>query len=113
MDKNELRRQIQKTEELFERRKEKRMIFTILLYSAVNFWIIYLLDKRNIESLMDIIGLGLGSIFLGFIVFFFNAVIWSQLWQKSQDEKDALNFLKKMLEQKEREEKRNHKELSK
>ena len=109
MDKKELWKKIQKTEELFERRKEKRMVFTILLYSAVNCWIIYVLDKHNIESLMDIAGLCLCSIFLGGITFYFNLFIWSYLFKKSQDENDALEYLNKMLEEKEREEQRKKK----
>ena len=113
MDKNQLWRQIQKAEDLFQRRKMKRMILTILLYSVVHFVIICLQGQLHAENFLDIIGAIMACIFLGGITFYLNLLLWSQLWQKSQDEKDALEFLKKMLEEEERKEKRKQKELNK
>lgn len=113
MDKNELWRLIQKTEKLFERRKAKRMVLTILLYVAVCFWAICVLDNSNIKNFSDIIDVLVASIFIGGIAFFFNLLVWSYLCQKSQDEKDALEYLNSMLKAKEREEIQNQNKLNK
>lgn len=113
MDKNELWRLIQKTEKLFERRKAKRMVLTILLYVAVCFLAICVLDNSNIKNFSDIIDVLVASIFIGGIAFFFNLLVWSYLCQKSQDEKDALEYLNSMLKAKEREENQNRNKLNK
>ena len=107
MDKNELWRLIQKTEKLFERRKIKRMVLAILFYVAVCFLVICTLDKSSIKNFSDIIDVLAASIFIGVISFFFNLLVWSYLCQKSQDEKDALEYLNGLLRAKEREENQN------
>ena len=113
MDKNELWRQIQKTEKLFEQRKMKRMILTTLLYAAAYFVIICVQDQLRAENFLDIIGAVISCIFLGGITFYLNLLLWSQLWQKSQDEKGTLEFLNRMLEEEGKKEKRKQKELNK
>ena len=103
MDKNELRMEIEKCEALFERRKFSRTIVLVLIYSAVDFWIICAQDQFNVENIWHILGGIGGSIFLGFCTFCFNAIIWSYVSKKAQDEERTLEYLRKRLKEKEQE----------
>lgn len=109
MDKNELWRLIQKTEKRNERRKLKRFSFTVLFY-AVAFLTFECI--RSDLSLLDIVGAFVAYLVLAIPFVLFNFVIFSQLIKASQQEDHALEFLRKMLEEKEREEKRKQKKLN-
>lgn len=104
MDKNELWKHIQKCEKLFERRKFKRMILAILLYSAVYLVVFYYQGQLSIESVLQVLGEILACVFLGGITFYFNLLLWNYICRKSQDEEEVLEYLRKRLREKEKEE---------
>lgn len=106
MDANELRELIRKSEETFDRRKFKRMIFAILVYSVAYFVVFYMRDEIAFDSFMIFLLEIAGCIFIGFISFLFNALLWSYLCKKSEDENKSLEYLRKRL--KEKEQKNNH-----
>jgi hypothetical protein len=108
MDKNELWRMIQESEKKFERRKFRRMIFAILVYSVAYFVVFYMRDDIAFDSFLIFLLEIAGCIFIGFISFLFNALIWIYLCKKSEDENKALEYLRKRLKEKEQEE--NYKE---
>lgn len=110
MDANELRMLIQQKEHEFERRKIKRMILVVLIYAAAHFGIIYLQGQLHAENIWHIIGEIASCIFLGGITWYFNLLIWSRVFKKSQDENNALETLRKILKDKEQREHRTQKE---
>ena len=104
MDAKELRELIRKSEDKFDRRKFRRMIFTVLLYAAACFGIIYLQGQLQVENIWHLLGEVVSCIFLGAIVYYFNLLLWSHIFKKSQDENAALEYLRKRLKEKEQEE---------
>ena len=106
MNSHELRELLRKTESISESKKLKRAIFAILIYSAVLFAIFWLLGQIDTTNVLEILGAIGVSIILGGITFFFNALIWIPLCEESEKENRAIAFLKKQIEQKEREESR-------
>ncbi len=103
MNANELRELIQKSEAKFERRKFRRMIFTVLLYAAACFGIIYLQGQLQVENIWHLLGEVVSCLFLGAIVYCFNLLIWSHIFKKSQDENATLEYLRKRLKEKDQE----------
>ena len=101
MDAKELRELIWKSEAMFERRKFRRMIFTVLLYAAACFGIIYLQGQLQVDNIWHILGEIGSCIFLGAIAYYFNLLLWSHIFKKSQDENATLEYLRKRLEEKE------------
>jgi choline-glycine betaine transporter len=109
MDKNELWRLIQKTEKRNDRRKLKRFIITVLFYAVAFLAIEYV---RSDLSLLELAGEFVACLVLAIPFVLVNLVIFGQLIKASQQEDHALEFLRKMLEEKEREEKRKQKKLN-
>jgi hypothetical protein len=103
MDEKELRMLLQKSEAMFERRKFRRMIFAILVYSVAYFAIFYIRDEIAFDSFVVFLLEIAGCIFIGFISFLFNALLWTYLCRKSEDENNALEYLRKRLREKEQE----------
>lgn len=104
MDKNELWRLIQKTEKRNERRKLKRFALTVLFYAVVFFAIDYV---RSDFALSELPGEFVACLILAIPFVLFSSVIFGQLIKASQQEDNALEFLRKMLQEKEREKKHN------
>ena len=105
MNANELRELIRKSETEFDRRKFRRMIFAILVYSVAYFAVFYMRDEIAFDSIMTFLLEIVGCIFIGFISFLFNALLWIYLCKKSEDENNSLEYLKKRLREKEQEDK--------
>lgn len=103
MDKTELWQLLRKSEKMFARRKFKRMVLTVLLYAAVCFGIIYLQGQLSAENVLHIVGEFVSCIFLGAITYYFNLLVWGYIFRKSQEEEDALAYLRKRLKEKEQE----------
>lgn len=103
MDKNELRKYIHDFEKKSERRKLKWSIVVILIYAAVYIWLFYAQGQLDNGNIWHILGVVAVCIIFGGITLLFNGVIWSILWKKSQDEKEALEYLRKRLKEKEQE----------
>lgn len=100
MDRAELIQQIKKSEKMFDRRKTKRNIYTLLFYIAVSLQIFYWQDQFG-HSFLDILGAVLACVLISFIAFLINTVIFHHLITKSQAEEKALEYLRKQLEEKE------------
>lgn len=103
MNANELRELIRKSEDKFGRRKFRRMIFAILVYSVAYFVVFYMRDEIAFDSIKIFLLEIAGCIVIGFISFLFNALLWIYLCTKSDDENKALEYLKKRLREKEQE----------
>jgi branched-subunit amino acid permease len=104
MDKNELIRHIQKYEQLHERRKLKRFGYTVLFYTAVLFGICYLQNRLAGATVWDILGEILLCVILSCVCVLVNSIIFHQLFKMEQDEQAAIDYLKKRLREKEKEE---------
>ena len=94
VEKNELCRLLAQKEKEFENAKTRRMIITILVFSAVFFLVLYSAES---PTGLEIIGVALASIFLAGLYFFLNAIVFSTLFQKSETEKKVLEFLRKKI----------------
>lgn len=103
MDKNELIRHIQKCEQLHERRKLKRFIYTVLCYTAVLLGICYLQNRLAGATVWDILGEILLCVIISCVFVLINSVIFHQLFKMNQEEEAALEYLKKRLKEKEQE----------
>lgn len=101
MNAKELRESICKCEAMFERRKFRRMIFTVMIYAAACFGIIYLQGQLQVENIWHLLGEVVSCIFLGAIAYFFNLLIWSYTFKQIQDENTTLEYLRKRLKEKE------------
>lgn len=106
MNSHELRELFRKTERLTKRRRTKRFIYTALFYSAVLFATFHLIDRIRWSDFWDIIGVALVCMILSIPCVLFNSLIFGQLFRASQNEEKAIEFLKKQIEKKEREESR-------
>ena len=106
MDKNELYKLLIKTMKLNERRRNKRFVYTVLFYSAVMFGFFTLTDQINWSEFWDIAGVALVCIILSVPFVLFSSIIFYQLFEEGKKEEAALDFIRKQLEQKEREESR-------
>ena len=100
MNKTEIYQQIRKTEKEFERRKIKRAIYTVLFYTAALLLIFYWQDQFG-HNFLDILGDVVACLFISFIAFLINTVIFHHLFTTSQAEEKALEYLRKQLEEKE------------
>lgn len=105
MTRNELWQHIQKCEKLHERKKLKRFIYTVLFYAAVYMVIFYFLDWFDGADILLILAAIVISIIASVITCFLNATVFWQLFKMSQDEKAAIDYLKKRLREKEQEDK--------
>lgn len=103
MDAKELRELIRKSENKFDRRKFRRMLFAILVYSVAYFLVFYLRDDIAFDSFVIFMLEIAGCILIGFISFLFNALLWIYLCKKSEDENKSLEYLRKRLKEKEQE----------
>lgn len=103
MNANELRELIRKSEDEFDRRKFRRMLFAILVYSVAYFVVFYLRDEIAFDSFVIFLLEIAGCIVIGFISFLFNALLWIYLCKKSEDENKSLEYLRKRLREKEQE----------
>lgn len=103
MDAKELRELIRKSENKFDRKKFMRMLFAILVYSVAYFVVFYLRDDIAFDSFVIFLLEIAGCIFIGFISFLFNALLWIYLCKKSEDENNSLEYLRKRLKEKEQE----------
>ena len=105
MDRNELWKHLKKCEKLHERRKLKRFCYTVLFYTAVLLGICYLQNRLAGATLRDVIGEILLCVIISCVSVLINSVIFHQLFKMSQDEKAAIDYLKKRLKEKEQEDK--------
>ena len=94
MDKNELYNLLSVREKQFEKAKERRNIKTILAFAALFF---ILICKYEDITGLDYIAVAVVSIILAGIHFFINAIVFSTLFQASEDERKALDYLRKQL----------------
>mgnify|MGYP003304544025 CR=1 FL=1 len=91
---NLLYRMLNEKEKDFERRKVKRAILTILGFAIFYFWLLFNLDKPTGWDI--VLTVPLAIVFAG-IHFWVNAIIFSQLCQKSKDESDLLAIIRKKI----------------
>lgn len=105
MEKKELLELQRKLERKFEQRKLKRVAYTVLFYTAVLFGICCLQDRLVGATLWDALGELLFCFIISCICFVVNAVIFHQLFTINQGEKETLDFLKRRIEVKEKEDK--------
>lgn len=103
MEAKELRELIRKSEAEFDRRKFRRMMLAILAYSVAYFAVFYMRGEIAFDSIMLFLFEIAGCIFIGFISFLFNALLWIYLCKKSEDENKSLEYLRKRLREKEQE----------
>ena len=107
MDRNELWQHLLKCEQLNERRKRKRFVYTVLFYTAVLFGICYLQNRLAGATVWDVLGEILLCVILSCVSVLINSIIFHQLFKMEQDEQAAIDYLKKRLREKEKED--NHK----
>lgn len=103
MDAKELRELIRKSEAEFERRKFRRMILVILLYTAISCLVLFSKEPIWEESFLTIVKSIAGCVLIGFFLFYFNLLIWGYVFRKSEDENNTLEYLRKRLREKEQE----------
>lgn len=103
MDRNELLLHINRCEELHERRKQKRFIYTVLFYAAVYMVIFYWQEQFSISSISETLAALVVSVIVSVVTCFFNALVFGQLDKVSRDEQAAIDYLKKRLKEKEQE----------
>lgn len=108
MDKNKLQCLIQIKEGEHERKKFRRTIIAILLYSA--FWLCIIYAQNYAQTQLDttsiwyIIGEIAACILLGGITFFVNVLIITKLLSKSISENKEIALLIEQLEEMEQQE---------
>ena len=95
MERNELWRLIQQKEKEYDRNKFKRFVYTGLFYAAVVF-VIECIRGYN-HNALDILGTAVVCIFVGGIFTTFSAMIFGQLYGRSEAENKELERLKKQL----------------
>lgn len=98
-EKAELIQKINKLDKRFERNKLIRSLITVALYSVANVVIAYLIcDSQDIsidmQLLLDVV---LASIIFAGISFVANAVVFSFLIRRGQDEQKTIESLNKRL----------------
>ena len=94
MDRNALYRALSEAERRSEKAKTKRMLITIGFFSLVIFAIFLYTEQPEGLEILEALG---ASIILGGIYFYFNAIIFSTLYTKSEEENRYINTLKKKL----------------
>lgn len=94
MEKNELCKLLAEKEKEFEKAKTRRIIITILVFSAVYFLVLCYVDH---PTGLEILGEALAAIFLGGLHFYVNSIVFSLLFQKSETENKVLEFLRKKI----------------
>ena len=103
MDKNEIWKLIEESEKLFDHRKRMRFVYTVLFYTSVFMLLFYWQDQFVHASIMDILSSLILCIILSAISVLFNTIVFDQLLRKSNEEDEALENLRKRLEEKEQE----------
>jgi uncharacterized membrane protein (DUF485 family) len=98
MKRNELYRLIQQKEREFEREKQKRAAYTIIVYTAVLLLISYAQEQLHLSSFLELAGDVIACGILSTIAFIANGIIFHQLFTVSEGEKKHLEYLKKKLE---------------
>ena len=97
MDKYEIYRLIKNSEELCRRRRQKRYIYTILFYTAVN--LLVLLWQGQIgRNIGDMLGEVLVAVIISVITFVANSIIWYQLFKLDQEDNEKHEMIKSKLE---------------
>lgn len=96
MDKNELYKLLLNKEKEVEANRNKRAIITIFAFSVIYFFIFYFAKK---PTGIEIIGVVLGSIFIGSVHFFLNSIVFSTLFRKSEAENKMLESIKERIKE--------------
>ena len=107
MDRNELLWHLQKCEKLHERNKLKRFIYTVLAYAAGLMLVFYWQEQFSGVDIWEALATIVFCIILSFVICLINALVFGQLFKKSQSEEAALEYLRKRIRDKEQED--NHK----
>lgn len=101
MSYEELWRLYQETEKQFERNKFKRFIYTILVFSALFFYLMWQFSDIG-NSFLEVLGSLGAAVFLAFCYVVFNVVVFSILFQRSNSENESLKRMKNELDRKQR-----------
>ena len=104
MTRNELLMLISNCEKQHERRKLKRFTYTVLFYAAVFFGTFYWQDQLEGANIWEVLGVVVACLIVSVVTCLFNALVFGQLEKVSKDEREALDFLRKRLKEKEQEE---------
>ena len=102
MDKNELRYHLQKCEKLNQRNKRKRCCRTVLFYTVVMLIMLYWLGELG-DNLAEMLVSAIFCFILSFPTYFINLEIFSRELEQDKHEEEALEFLRKRLREKEKE----------
>lgn len=94
MDKKELYKLLVIKENQFEKAKERRNAITILAFATVFYALLCIADKPNG---LEYIYAAFAAIVIAAIHFFINAIVFGWLFQASESEKAALDYLRKQL----------------
>lgn len=92
---NRLYRLLCERDKQFEANKLRRAIYTILGFAAVYFWV--LIKMMNPESLVDFVMCLVIALVASGFHFFINAAVFGALSQKSQEENETLNHIRKQI----------------
>ena len=105
MTRNELLMLISNCEKQHERKKEKRFAYTVLFYAAVFFGIFYWQDQLEGANIWEVLGVVVACLIVSVVTCLFNALVFGQLEKVSREEQEAIDFLRKRLKEKEKENK--------
>lgn len=97
MDKNELRLYIAKTEKMFDKRRNKRAIYTILGYAVFFLLVAYCSNGFSLLDLWGTIRAVVSCVVLSAIHVFINAAVLGHLFIENEAEKRVIEDLKKQL----------------
>ena len=95
MDKNELWKLYYQKDKEFEAAKTKRSILTILGFAVFYFVVLYFIEK---PTGLDILGNVIFALIIAGIHFFVNAIVFGHLTNKGRAESEALNAIKKQID---------------
>ena len=98
MENNELRKLLLEREKMFERRKLKRAIYTILFYAAVYSLVFFWQGRFRSADIWDILSEVVIAIILSGITVLVNGIIFSQLVKVAKAEDEALEYIRKRIE---------------
>lgn len=108
MNKNRLKWLIRIREDEYDRKKFKRMIFAILLYTVFWLYILYAQNQLDTRSILHVAVEIVACVFLGGVTFFVNALIFNQLYSISDSENKEIERLKNQLKEMEQQEQNKH-----
>jgi hypothetical protein len=94
MDKKELYKLLVIKEKQFEKAKEKRNVITILAFAIVFFVLLCIADK---PTGLEYIYAAFAAIVIAAIHFLINGFVFSTLFQASESERAALDYMRKQL----------------